>query len=163
MVPKRWFVTPSGVTEPFCGGNEGIRKWGIPRQINHGLTPPHFLFWWNFVYRVIRCPEVDFDLPRLLRSTVSELYPRAFSRGHAAGYSLEAYSSKANAYNQGCGAVTFLVGSGSGSGSGEAFRLRLRLRLRVKLFDGSGSGSGSGQNVPAPAAPAPMIKSSYEP
>ena len=67
--------------------------------------------------------------------------------------------------NQGCGVVTFLVGSGSGSG--EAFRLRLRLRLRVKLFDGSGSGSGSGQNVPAPAAPAPatapMIKSSYEP
>ena len=45
---------------------------------------------------------------------------------------------------QGCGAVTFLVGSGSGSGSGEAFRLRLRLRLRVKLFGGSGSGSGSG-------------------
>ena len=43
--------------------------------------------------------------------------------------------------NQGCGAVTFLVGSGSGSGSGEAFRLRLRLRLRVKLFGGSGSGS----------------------
>ena len=68
--------------------------------------------------------------------------------------------------NQGCGAVTFLVGSGSGSGSGEAFRLRLRLRLRVKLFGGSGSGSGSGQNVPAPAAPAPapapMIKSLYE-
>ena len=32
-------------------------------------------------------------------------------------------------WNQGCGAVTFLVGSGSGSGSGEAFRLRLRLRL----------------------------------
>ena len=65
---------------------------------------------------------------------------------------------------QGCGAVTFLVGSGSGSGSGEAFRLRLRLRLRVKLF--GGSGSGSGQNVPAPAAPAPapppMIKSLYE-
>ena len=68
---------------------------------------------------------------------------------------------------QGCGAVTFLVGSGSGSGSGEAFRLRLRLRLRVKLFGGSGSGSGSGQNVPAPAAPAPapapMLKSSYWP
>ena len=68
---------------------------------------------------------------------------------------------------QGCGAVTFLVGSGSGSGSGETIRLRLRLRLRVKLFRGSGSGSGSGQNVPAPAAPAPapapMIKSSYEP
>ena len=66
-------------------------------------------------------------------------------------------------YYQGCGAVTFLVGSGSGSGSGEAFRLRLRLRLRVKLF--GGSGSGSGQNVPAPAAPAPapMLKSSYEP
>ena len=64
--------------------------------------------------------------------------------------------------SQGCGAVTFLVGSGSGSGSGEAFRLRLRLRLRVKLFGGSGSGSGSGQKVPAPA-PAPMIKSSYEP
>ena len=40
---------------------------------------------------------------------------------------------------QGCGAVTFLVGSGSGSGSREAFRLRLRLRLRVKLFGGSGS------------------------
>ena len=54
--------------------------------------------------------------------------------------------------NQGCGAVTFLVGSGSGSG--EAFRLRLR--LRVKLF----GGSGSGQNVPAPA---PMLKSSYDP
>ena len=52
--------------------------------------------------------------------------------------------------HQGCGAVTFLVGSGSGSG--EAFRLRLR--LRVKLF----GGSGSGQNVPAP-----MLKSSYEP
>ena len=50
-------------------------------------------------------------------------------------------------HNQGCGAVTFLVGSGSG----EAFRLRLRLRLRVKLFGGSGSGSGS------------MIKSTYEP
>ena len=69
--------------------------------------------------------------------------------------------------SQGCGAVTFLVGSGSGSGSGEAFRLRLRLRLRVKLFGGSGSGSGSGQNVPAPAAPAPapapIIKSSYGP
>ena len=70
---------------------------------------------------------------------------------------------------QGCGAVTFLIGSGSGSGSGEVFRLRLRLRLRVKLFGGSGSGSGSGQNVPAPAAPAPapapapMLKSSYEP
>ena len=66
---------------------------------------------------------------------------------------------------QGCGAVTFLVGSGSGSGSGEEFRLRLRLRLRVKLFGGSGSGSGSGQNVPAPAAPAPapMLKSLYEP
>ena len=70
---------------------------------------------------------------------------------------------------QGCGAVTFLVGSGSGSGSGEAFRLRHRLRLRVKLFGGSGSGSGSGQNVPAPAAPAPapapapMLKSSYGP
>ena len=66
---------------------------------------------------------------------------------------------------QGCRAVTFLVGSGSGSGSGEAIRLRLRLRLRVKLFCGSGSSSGSGQNVPAPAAPAPapapMIKSSY--
>ena len=65
--------------------------------------------------------------------------------------------------NQGCGAVTFLVGSGSGSGSGAAFRLWLRLRLRVKLF----GGSGSGQNVPAPAAPAPapapMVKSSYEP
>ena len=54
---------------------------------------------------------------------------------------------------QGCGAVTFLVGSGSGSG--EAFRLR----LRVKLF--GGSGSGSGQNVPAPAAPVLMIKSLY--
>ena len=57
---------------------------------------------------------------------------------------------------QGCGAVTFLVGSGSGSGSREAFRLR----LRVKLFDGS----GSGQNLLAPAAPtpapAPMLKSS---
>ena len=70
-----------------------------------------------------------------------------------------------NSFRQGCGAVTFLVGSGSGSGSGEAFRLRLRLRLRVKLF--GGSGSGSRQNVPAPAAPAPapapMIKSSYEP
>ena len=71
--------------------------------------------------------------------------------------------------DQGCGAVTFLVGSGSGSGSGEAFRLRLRLRLRVKLFGGSGSGSGSRQNVPAPAAPAPapapapMLKSSYDP
>ena len=26
MVPKRWFVTPSGVTEPFCGGNEGLRR-----------------------------------------------------------------------------------------------------------------------------------------
>ena len=66
--------------------------------------------------------------------------------------------------NQGCGAVTFLVGSGFGSGSGEAFRLRLR--FRVKLFGGSSSGSGSGQNVPAPAAPAPapapMIKSSYK-
>ena len=63
------------------------------------------------------------------------------------------------AVQQGCGAVTFLVGSGSG----EAFRLR----LRVKLFGGSSSGSGSGQNVPAPAAPAsapaPMLKSSYEP
>ena len=35
------------------------------------------------------------------------------------------------AQNQGCGTVTFLVGSGSG----EAFR------LRVKLFGGSGSGS----------------------
>ena len=46
-------------------------------------------------------------------------------------------------YMQGCGAVTFLVGSGSGSGSEEAFRLRLRLRLQVKLFGGSGSGSGS--------------------
>ena len=72
-----------------------------------------------------------------------------------------------NGHDQGCGAVTFLVGSGSGSGSGEVFRLRLRLRLRVKLFGGSGSGSGSGQNVPAPAAPAPapapMLKSSYEP
>ena len=70
-------------------------------------------------------------------------------------------------HNQGCGAVTFLVGSGSGSGSGEAIRLRLQLRLRVKLFCGSGSGSGSGQNVPDPAAPAPapapMIKSSYVP
>ena len=44
---------------------------------------------------------------------------------------------------QGCGAVTFLVGSGSDSGSGEAIRLRLRLRLQVKLFGGSGSGSGS--------------------
>ena len=68
---------------------------------------------------------------------------------------------------QGCGAVTFLVGSGSGSGSGEVFRLRLRLQLRVKRFGGSGSGSGSGQNVPAPAAPAPapapMLKSLYEP
>ena len=66
-------------------------------------------------------------------------------------------------YKQGCGAVTFLVGSCSGSGSGAAFRLRLRLRFRVKLF----GGSGSEQNVPAPAvpapAPAPMIKSSYEP
>ena len=59
--------------------------------------------------------------------------------------------------HQGCGAMTFLVGSGSGSGEA----IRLRLRLRVKLFCGSGSGSGSGQNVPAPAAPAPMIKSSY--
>ena len=39
---------------------------------------------------------------------------------------------------QGCGAVTFLVGSGSGSG--EAIRLRLRLRLQVKLFGDSGSG-----------------------
>ena len=39
-------------------------------------------------------------------------------------------------FDQGCGAVTFFVGSGSG----EVFRLRLR--LRVKLFDGSGSGSG---------------------
>ena len=69
---------------------------------------------------------------------------------------------KVTLYNyQGCGAVTFLVGSGSGSG--EAFRLRLRLRLRVKLFGGSGSGSGSGQNVPAPTAPAPMIESSHEP
>ena len=58
-------------------------------------------------------------------------------------------SSRWNNEKQGCGAVTFLVGSGSG----EAFRLR----LRVKLF-----GSGSGQNVPAPA-PAPMLKSSYEP
>ena len=86
---------------------------------------------------------------------------------------------------QGCGAVTFLVGSGSGSGAAfrlrlrlrgsipapapapapsktvRRLRLRLRLRLRVKLF------GGSGQNVPAPAAPAPapapMIKSSYEP
>ena len=60
-------------------------------------------------------------------------------------------------FQQGCGAVTFLVGSGSGEA------IRLRLRLRVKLF--CGSGSGSGQNVPAPAAPAPapMIKSSYEP
>ena len=47
-------------------------------------------------------------------------------------------------FNQGCGALTFLVGSGSGSGSGEEFWLRLRLRLRVKLFGGSGSGSGSG-------------------
>ena len=62
-------------------------------------------------------------------------------------------------YKQGCGAVTFLVGSGSGA----AFRLRLRLRVKLP------GGSGSGQNVPAPAAPAsapapaPMIKSSYEP
>ena len=64
---------------------------------------------------------------------------------------------------QGCGAVTFFVGSGSGSGSGETFRLRLWFRLRVKLYGDSGSGSDSGQNVPAPAAPAPMIKSSYEP
>ena len=75
------------------------------------------------------------------------------------------YSIGSNWHRQGCGAVTFLVGSGSGSGSGEAFRLR----LPVKLFGGSGSGSGSGQNVPAPAAPAPapapapMLKSSYEP
>ena len=50
-------------------------------------------------------------------------------------------------YWQGCGAVTFLVGSGSDSGSGEAFRLQLRLRLRVKLFGGSGSGSGSDYQV----------------
>ena len=48
---------------------------------------------------------------------------------------------------QGCGAVTFFVGSGyaSGSGSGQVFRLRLR--LRVNLFDGSGSGSGSDAQV----------------
>ena len=52
-----------------------------------------------------------------------------------------------NGYNQGCGAVTFLVGSGSGSGSGKEFRLQLRLRLRVKLFGGSGSGSGSDDQV----------------
>ena len=46
--------------------------------------------------------------------------------------------------DQGCEAVTFLVGSGSGSGA--AFRLRLR--LRVKLFGGSGSGgSGSDDRV----------------
>ena len=68
-------------------------------------------------------------------------------------------------WKQGCGAVTFLVGSGSGSGSGEEFRLQLRLRLRVKLFGrlrlrlrlrlrekctgsgGSGSGSGSDDQV----------------
>ena len=63
-------------------------------------------------------------------------------------------------FPEGCGAVTFLVGSGSGSGA--AFRLRLR--FRVKLF--GGSGSGSGQNVPGPVAPAPapapMIESSHE-
>ena len=46
---------------------------------------------------------------------------------------------------QGCGAVTFLVGSGSGSGSGS--REAFRLRLRVKLFGGSGSGSGSDDQV----------------
>ena len=39
---------------------------------------------------------------------------------------------------QGCGAVTFLVGSGSGSGSGPGEVFRLLLRLRVKLFGGSG-------------------------
>ena len=44
---------------------------------------------------------------------------------------------------QGCGAVTFLVGSGSGSGSGEAIRLRLRLRAKCTGSGGSGSGSGS--------------------
>ena len=38
---------------------------------------------------------------------------------------------------QGCGAVTFLVGSGSGSGSWEAFRLR----LRAKCTGSGGSGS----------------------
>ena len=84
---------------------------------------------------------------------------------HAINVQTQASDIKIYTFNQGCGAVTFLVGSGSGSGSGEAFRLRLRLRLRVKLFGSSGSGSGSGKNVPAPAAPAPapMTKSSYEP
>ena len=24
VVPKRWFVTPLGVTEPFCGGSDGL-------------------------------------------------------------------------------------------------------------------------------------------
>ena len=46
---------------------------------------------------------------------------------------------------QGCGAVTFLVGSGSGSG--EAFWLRLRLRLRAKYTGSGGSGSGSDDQV----------------
>ena len=67
------------------GRGNNLIYWGIPRHIDQNsvkLTPPHFLFWWKSVYRVIRCPEVDFDLPRPLRSTVSELMPRAFSRGH---------------------------------------------------------------------------------
>ena len=46
---------------------------------------------------------------------------------------------------QGCGAVTFLVGSGSGSGSGEA--IRLQLRLRAKCTGSGGSGSGSDDQV----------------
>ena len=47
---------------------------------------------------------------------------------------------------QGCGAVTFLVGSGSGSG--EAFRLRLRLQAKCTGSGDSGSGSGSDGSSP---------------
>ena len=54
------------------------------------FTQPHFLFWWNLVYRVLLCPEVDGAIDRPERSTVFEIKPRAFLPGHIAEQSLMA-------------------------------------------------------------------------
>ena len=56
-----------------CGGHCDADSWGVPPQIDRGLTRTHLRFWCKLVYMVIECPELACAILSSIRLTDFEL------------------------------------------------------------------------------------------